>query len=147
MLYGQDRRELRQVFFRAWRKHRAGEPLEGAAQLIVTAALRHPEYHALLDQPDAGTDRDWLPELGETNPFLHLGMHIAIEEQLAIDQPHGIRLQYARLCRQYGDEHVAQHRMMDCLGEMLWRAGRASVAPDMQAYLDCLGRTDNPPHR
>ncbi|MEK7758189.1 MAG: DUF1841 family protein, partial [Pseudomonadota bacterium] len=70
MLYGQDRRELRQVYFRAWRKHAAGEPLEGAEQLIVTVALRHPEYHALLDRPEAGEDRDWLPEMGESNPFL-----------------------------------------------------------------------------
>jgi len=140
MLYGQDRRELRQVYFRAWRKHAAGEPLEGAEQLIVTVALRHPEYHALLDRPEAGEDRDWLPELGESNPFLHMGLHIAIEEQLAIDQPSGIRLHYARLCRQCGDEHAAQHRMMECLGEMLWRAGRDGVQPDTQVYLDCLAR-------
>jgi hypothetical protein len=140
MLYGQDRRALRQVYFRAWRKHSTGEPLEGAEQLIVTVALRHPEYHALLARPEAGEDRDWLPELGEANPFLHLGLHIAIEEQLAIDQPPGIRLQYARLCRQYGDEHAAQHWMMECLGEMMWQAGRENRPPDMQAYLDCLAR-------
>ena len=146
MLFGQDRRELRQVYFRAWRKHVAGEPLEGAEQLIATIALRHPEYHTLLGNPEAGEDRDWLPELGETNPFLHMGLHIAIEEQLAIDQPAGIRLHYARLCRQLGDEHAAQHQMMECLGEMLWRAGRAGVQPDTQVYLDCLGRPGNTPH-
>ena len=146
MLYGQDRRELRQVYFRAWRKHGAGEPLEGAEQLIVTVALRHPEYHALLAHPEAGEDRDWLPELGEANPFLHMGLHIAIEEQLAIDQPPGIRLHYARLCRQCGDEHTAQHRMMECLAEMLWRAGRDGVQPDAQIYLDCLGHLGNIPH-
>ena len=146
MLYGQDRRELRQVYFRAWRKHSANEPLAGAEHLIVTVAQRHPEYHDLLGKPEAGEDRDWLPELGEANPFLHMGLHIAIEEQLAIDQPHGIRLHYAHLCRQYGDEHAAQHRMMECLGEMLWRAGRDGVQPDMQVYLDCLGRTGGAPH-
>lgn len=140
MLYGQDRRALRQMYFRAWRKHGAGEPLEGAERLIVTVALRHPEYHALLANPEDAEDRDWLPELGESNPFLHMGLHIGIEEQLAIDQPPGIRLHFARLCRQHGDEHAAQHRMMECLGEMLWRAGRAGVQPDTQVYLDCLMR-------
>ena len=140
MLYGQDRRALRQMYFRAWRKHGAGEPLEGAERLIVTVALRHPEYHALLASPEDAEDRDWLPELGESNPFLHMGLHIGIEEQLAIDQPPGIRLHFARLCRQHGDEHAAQHRMMECLGEMLWRAGRAGVQPDTQVYLDCLMR-------
>jgi hypothetical protein len=140
MLYGHDRRELRQVYFHAWRKHGTGETLEGAEPLIVAVALRHPEYHDLLTHPEDGDDRDWLPEMGESNPFLHMGMHIAIEEQLAIDQPPDIRLHYARLCREVGDEHVAQHRMMECLGEMLWRAGRDGVQPDTQAYLNCLTR-------
>lgn len=145
MLYGQDRRELRQVYFRAWHRHITGETLEGVEPLIVTVALRHPEYHALLASPDASEDRDWLPELGESNPFLHLGMHIAIEEQLAINQPPGIRLHYARLCRQHGDEHAAQHRMMECLGEMLWRAGRDAVPPDTRIYLNCLEQPGNAP--
>src|SRR4030067_2443626 len=130
MLYGQDRREWRQVYYRAWRKHGAGEPLEGAEQLIVTVALRHPEYHALLARPEAGEDRDWLPELGEANPFLHLGMHIAIEEQLSIDQPRGIRGYYRKILMRLPDEHAAQHHMMECLGEMLWQgAPKATAAP------------------
>lgn len=141
MLFGQDRRALRQVYFRAWCKHQAAEPLEAAEQRIVDIVQRHPEYHALLSQPEAAADRDWLPESGESNPFLHMGMHIAIEEQLAIDQPPGIRLHYAHLCRHHGDEHAAQHRMMECLGEMLWQAGRDQRPPDLQFYLDCLKRS------
>jgi hypothetical protein len=140
MLYGQDRRALRQVYFHAWRKHAAGEPLEGAERLVVAVALRHPEYHALLTQSEAGEDRDWLPESGEANPFLHMGLHIAIEEQLAIDQPPGIRLLNTRLCQRHGDEHVAQHDMMECLGEMMWQAGRENRPPDWQVFLDCLNR-------
>lgn len=139
MLYGTDRRTLREVFFRAWRKQREGAPLEGIEALIVAVAARHPEYHALLDDPEAGAEREWLPELGESNPFLHMAMHLAIEEQLSIDQPAGIRLHYAALAR-FGDEHEAQHRMMECLGEMLWHAGRAGTAPDPQLYLACLTR-------
>ena len=144
MLYGTDRRTLREVFFRAWRKQREGTPLEGIETLIVAVAARHPEYHALLDDPDTGAERDWLPELGESNPFLHMAMHLAIEEQLSIDQPAGIRLHYAALAR-FGDEHEAQHRMMECLGEMLWHAGRAGTAPDPQLYLACLARVSGLP--
>jgi Domain of unknown function (DUF1841) len=140
MFFGQDRHALRQIYFRAWHKHTIGETLEGAEQLIVAVALRHPEYHALLSHPEAGEDRDWLPESGEANPFLHMGLHIAIEEQLAINQPPDIRLRYARLCQRHGDEHVAQHAMMECLGEMMWRAGRENRQPDWQVYLDCLAR-------
>jgi hypothetical protein len=144
MLYGTDRRTLREVFFRAWRKQRDGRPLEGIETLIVAVAARHPEYHALLDDPEAGAEREWLPELGESNPFLHMAMHLAIEEQLTIDQPAGIRLHYAALAR-LGDEHEAQHRMMECLGEMLWHAGRAGTAPDPQLYLTCLARASGLP--
>jgi hypothetical protein len=140
MLYGTDRRTLREVFFRAWRKQCDGRPLEGVETLIVAVAARHPEYHALLDSPEAGTERDWLPELGESNPFLHMAMHLAIEEQLAIDRPVGIRELYLALCRASGDEHVAQHQIMECLAEMLWRAGRDGQPPDENAYVACLRR-------
>jgi hypothetical protein len=139
MLYGPDRRELRAVFFRAWRKHLDAQALAGAERTIVAVALRHPEYHALLENAETGADRDWLPEQGE-NPFLHLALHIAIEEQLALDQPRDIRAHYAELCRRVPDEHTAQHRMMECLGETLWQAQRAGASPDPQRYLDCLTR-------
>lgn len=137
-MYGTDRAEMREVFFRAWRRHRANEPLEGIERAVVEVALRHPEYHALLDDPDAHADRDFLPELGDTNPFLHLAMHLAIEEGLAIDQPRGLRGRYRALLARLPDEHAVQHGIMECLGEMLWRAQRAGAAPDEAAFLRCL---------
>lgn len=138
-MYG-DRTELRQVFFRAWQHYQAQQPLEGAERLVVAAALRHPEYHALLDSPDTAQDRDYTPESGAVNPFLHLGMHIAIEEQLSVDRPAGVRGHYAAIVQRTGDEHEAQHAMMECLGEAIWRAQRSGTAPDEAAYLDCLAR-------
>ena len=140
MLLGQDRRQTREVFFRAWQRHRENLPLEGIESLIVAIALRHPEYHALLEHPTQIEDRDYLPESGQANPFLHMGMHIAIEEQLALDQPRGMRAQYQRLCAQLVDEHTAQHHIMECLGEWLWRAGRDGAAPPEADYLNCLAR-------
>ena len=145
MLTGQDRGQTREVFFRAWRAHREGRPLEGVEKLIVQVALRHPEYHPVLEQSEAARERDYFPEAGETNPFLHLGMHIAIEEQLSIDQPPGIRGLYQKLLSRYPDEHAVQHHMMECLGEMLWHAGRAGTAPDPQLYLTCLARASGLP--
>lgn len=137
MLYGQDRRALRELFVRAWQKQRAGQPLEGVETLIVAVVRRHPEYHALLEDGDS-TTRDWLPEQGESNPFLHLAMHIAIEEGLMLDEPRGVRDRYQRLRAHHPDEHELQHRMMDCLGAMLWQAGRSGQPPDTRAYLECL---------
>jgi hypothetical protein len=136
---GHHRDQLRAVFFRAWAKHRRGEPLEGVEPVIARIVSQHPEYHALLADEDAA-GRDYHPESGETNPFLHLSMHVAIEEGLLIDEPRGVREHYRRLLTRVGDEHEAQHRMMECLGEMLWRAQRDGRAPDTAGYLDCLSR-------
>jgi hypothetical protein len=135
-----DRSATREVFFRAWERHRRGEPLEGIERLVVEVARRHPEYHAMLDAPDRYRDRDYLPDLGETNPFLHMGMHLAIEESLALDQPRGVLEHYRRLLARLADEHAAQHSMMECLAEMLWQAQRDGTAPDERRYLDCLAR-------
>lgn len=139
-MFGQDRKTLREVFFRAWGRYRNQQPLEGVERLIAAVAVRHPEYHALLENEMANEDRDFLPEAGQTNPFLHMGMHIAIEEQLSIDQPSGIRAYYETLVKQAPDEHAAQHQIMECMGEMLWQAGRRQKPPDPSDYLDCLAR-------
>ena len=144
MFGGQDRGSTRDVFFRAWQAHRAGKPLEGIEKIIVQVVLQHPEYHALLDQPDAVRDRDYSAEPGHTNPFIHLGMHIAIEEQLSIDQPHGVRGCYQAILKRLANEHNAQHYMMECMNEMLWQANRQSAAFDVSMYLNCLRRiTEN----
>ena len=141
MLFGQNRREMRNVFFRSWQRHCAHEPLEGAEKLLIAVALRHPEYHTLLDAPETNSEREYFPELGETNPFLHMAMHMAIEEQLALNRPPGIRQHFAALCAQAGDDHAAQHRVMECLGEALWRAGRNGGEVDQAGYLECLARS------
>ena len=139
-MYGTDRARLRDVFFQAWRRHCTGQPLEGIERLVIAVAQHHPEYQSLLDNPDAQIDRDYDPALGETNPFLHLGMHIAIEEQLSIDQPRGVRAHYDRLRLRLADEHAAQHVMMECLAEMLWQAQRTGADPNEAVYLECLGK-------
>jgi hypothetical protein len=140
MLFGQDRTQLRQVFFTAWRKYRAGEPMEPMERLIAEIVAHHPEYHASVENPEAHQDRDYLPETGESNPFLHLAMHIAIQEQLGTDRPAGFRAVYRTLVARASDPHAAEHRIMDCLGETLWRAQREGAPPDEAAYMDCLRR-------
>ncbi len=135
-----DRGTLRDVFFRAWAKHARGEPLEGVEGLVVQVAQWHPEYHALLDNPDRGRDQEFHPEGGMGNPFLHLAMHIAIEEQIATDQPRGIRSRYQQLLARWPDAHAIQHRMMDCLAESIGQITRGGQTPDETGYLGCLDR-------
>ena len=138
MLYGNSRMDIREVFFRAWQDYRQQQALQGVAKLIVAVALQHPEYHSELESPDTHQDKDYTADDGATNPFLHMGMHITIEEQLSTDRPQGISKIYQQLLEQDGDTHQSQHRMMDCLGETLWQAQRQYGAPDEQDYLQCL---------
>jgi hypothetical protein len=139
-MFDPTRDQVRHFFFDAWRKYRAREVLAGLEDAAVGVILLHPEYHPVLDDPERYRDRDYLPESGDTNPFLHLSMHLAIEEQLSIDQPPGIKAEFARIAARLGDRHAACHEVMECLGETVWRAQREHAAPDTPAYLECLKR-------
>ena len=137
-MFQPSRDQVREFFFAAWRHFKDAQPLTDLEKLAVEHIVRHPEYQAMLDRPDRYLDRDWPPELGETNPFLHLSMHLSIDEQLSIDQPPGVRSRYERIRHRLGDEHAAQHLVMDCLAEMIWRSQRDGQPPDGVAYLECI---------
>jgi hypothetical protein len=134
------REQARAFFFETWRKYRAGELLSGLEAMALELILLHPEYHAVLEQSERTREREYLPELGETNPFLHLSLHLALEEQLSIDQPPGIAARFAALLARHGERHAALHAALDCLAEMVWRAQREGLPPDGAAYLECLRR-------
>lgn len=140
-MFNPSRDQVRDFFFDLWAKYRAGHPLAGAELTALDVVLAHPEYHALLEQPERFKAKDYLPEAGETNPFLHLSMHLALAEQLSVDQPPGIRSRYRSLLDQHGgDAMQAQHGVIDCLGEMIWQVQRHQIAFDSDAYLRCLDR-------
>jgi len=137
-MFTPSRDQARRFLVDAWQK-RVGQlpatPLETLAADIVAL---HPEYHTLMNEE--ALTRDWTPEDGEQNPFLHLSLHLAIEEQLSIDQPPGIRTAFESRLRRHGERHAALHDLLECLGETLWRAQRDRAPLDAQAYLDCLRR-------
>ena len=137
--HDQDRGGLRRHYLEAWRRHRAGLPLEPLQHQLVALIEQHPEYHGLLDDPEA-LARDWTPESGQANPFLHLGLHLAIREQVATDRPAGIAAVHRELAARLADLHEAEHRMLERLGEALWQAQRSGTAPDEAAYLESLRR-------
>jgi hypothetical protein len=139
-MFNPSREQVRNFFFDAWRKYRDGRPLEGLETVAVEAMLLHPEYHHALDQPDRFLEREYTPDDGEANPFLHMSLHVAVEEQLAIDQPPGIRAEFERLLADRGDRHDALHVVLECLGEVVWRAQRERGVPDGEAYMECLRR-------
>ena len=139
-MFDPSRDQVRAFFFETWRRYRAQEPLEGLQAMALQVILLHPEYHAVLEAPDRHRDRDYTPEMAQTNPFLHLSLHLALEEQLSIDQPSGIARRFARLQAKSGERHAALHEALECLAAMVWRAQRDGAPPDGSAYLDCLER-------
>ena len=140
MMFAPSRDQARRFFFDSWRKYRTGETLSALERIALQVILLHPEYHALLDAPERNLDRDYAPEHGAMNPFLHLSLHLAIEEQLSIDQPPGIRAAFEQLRARTGDEHDAKHALLECLAETIWQAQRGNTAPDQALYLKCLGQ-------
>jgi len=139
-VFNPTREQVRTFFFDSWRKYRAAQPLEGLERVALEVMLLHPEYHGVLDHPDRYLDHDYTPEAGEANPFLHMSLHVAIEEQLAIDQPPGIRAEFERLLARHGDRHDALHVVLECLGETVWRSQRDRTTPESESYLECLRR-------
>lgn len=136
MLFGQDRGELRRMYVQAWRLFRAQQPMSPLESQIAAVVAEHPEYHALLE--DERVEADFTPEGGQSNPFLHMGLHLAIREQVATNRPPGIRDVFNGLAKRKGDAHDAEHEMLECLAESLWQAQRDGVMPDESAYLQKL---------
>lgn len=135
---GRDR--LRGMYAEAWRRHREGLPLEPLHAQIVAVIELHPEYHGVLESGAEALARDYTPDGGTTNPFLHMGLHLAVREQVGTDRPAGIRAVHAVLTRRLGDAHAAEHHMIECLAEALWDAQVSKRAPDEAAYLAALKR-------
>ena len=130
--------DVRMFFFNVWDKSVNGVMLEGLEKIAYSVILEHNEYHKILKNKDKYLTFHWSPEGGETNPFLHLSMHMSIVEQLSIDQPRGISDLYKQLCVKIGSEHEAQHEVMECLAEMIWQAQYTKNQPDASVYLECL---------
>ena len=122
-MFNPTRDQSRIFLFDLWDKHRSGAALTPLESLALSILLEHPEYHPVLENRERYLDRDWKPEAGETNPFLHVAMHLAIEEQLSIDQPPGIRAAVQAITGKLG-EHGARHEVMECLAEVIWQAQR-----------------------
>lgn len=137
-MFGQNRTELRQMFFTVWKKHQNKQLMEPLEAIVAKIIELHPEYHALLENETAELDKDYTPEMGQTNPFLHMAMHISIQEQLSTKRPAGIEQLHQSILKKIKDPHETEHLMMECLGKMLWEAQSQNHMPDENDYLSCL---------
>ena len=132
--------DVRRFFCAAYTRSRAGQPLDAMQALAARWIAEHPEYHADLADEAAALAAVYTVEEGRTNPFLHLSMHLTIEEQLTIDQPSGIRQAVELLAARRNSLHAAHHEVMECLGDMIWASQKNGLPPDGQAYLENVRR-------
>jgi hypothetical protein len=138
MIFGNSSREqMRRHYLDAWQRHRDGLPLTPLDAQIADVIALHPEYQLLLEDPEA-LAAEFTVEQGRINPFLHMGLHLGLREQLATKRPPGIEQVHARLAAKLGGTHEAEHRMIEVLAETLWEAQRAGRAPDEHRYLERL---------
>jgi hypothetical protein len=135
MFADQSREQLRQMYLATWRKFRAQEPLQPLEKQVAAVIAEHPEYVAWLETGKEVLTADFTPDGGRENPFLHMGMHLAIREQQSTDRPAGFAELHRRLRDHFGNAHEAEHALLEPLGETLWEAQRAGRAPDEQDYL------------
>lgn len=137
-MFTQNRDQLRQFFLQSWQKFNSNEPLEPLEALVAGVIADHPEYHSLVESGNDALAGDYTPEQGQTNPFLHMGMHITIREQVQSDRPAGIAALHQQLSMKTGDIQETEHLIMECLGVALWEAQRSAGMPDEASYLECL---------
>ena len=140
LMYQPSQHDVRRFFCEIWRRQRAGLPLEPLQAQAARWVTEHPEYDADLADEQAALAADYRVEDGRTNPFLHLSMHLSIDEQVSIDQPAGIRQAVQLLAARVGSLHAAHHEVMECLGDMLWASQRSGLPPDGHAYLEAVRR-------
>jgi uncharacterized protein DUF1841 len=136
-MFGQNRQQLRQFYHDVWKKKQSQETLNALETTIAQVIDAHPEYHKVF-VTDASLEQEYFVEDGQTNPFLHMGLHLSLHEQISTDRPAGIRQLYQQLQTKFGGAHKAEHQMMECLTESLWLAQRNNQAPSETDYLDAL---------
>ncbi|CAC9567418.1 hypothetical protein [uncultured Gammaproteobacteria bacterium] len=134
MLYTQDRTEQRKFLANAWQKFLDKKVLDPLETQLTQIIEMHPEYHPLINN----IQLDYFPEQGKVNPFLHINLHLSLREQLSINQPTGIKNHYQKILNKVKDPHEAEHRMMDCIAEMVFSSQKNNTPMNHQAYIRCL---------
>src|SRR6187431_3802733 len=134
---GQSRDQLRETYRAAWRRYKQQHTLSPLDKQVVAVISEHPEYHVIVESAVADL-ANYSPRGGQLNPWLHMGLHLAIREQVSTNRPAGIAEVHAKLAIRSGGAHEAEHRMLEVLAEQLWEAQRSGIPPDENAYLERL---------
>lgn len=137
-MFKPSRDEVRDFFFSTWSKFKQQQALTDLEKIAIGVIQMHPEYHLILDAPEKYKQQEYFPEQGETNPFLHMSLHLSVLEQISINQPIGIAGIYTQLKTSHQEEHLAQHDVIDCLAETIWQAQQNNSVINAPYYLQLL---------
>ncbi|KTD76407.1 DUF1841 family protein [Legionella waltersii] len=140
MFYGDTIQDTRQLFFSSWEKFNGKMQLSALENQIAQVIQEHPEYHFIFNKKEPFIEQAYYPELGQTNPFLHMGLHLAVREQIATNRPDGIQASYNQLLAKYQDSHSVEHMIMEQLAECLWLSQKNNTPPDEANYLNLLSK-------
>ena len=130
-MFSQDRSKQREFLAKSWQKHISAQILEPLELQLALIVQKHPEYQALIND----INLEYFPEQGKTNPFLHINLHLALQDQLALDQPIGINDIYKKLIVIHSDTHEVEHMMMECIAEMIFNSQKNNTTLDQDNYL------------
>lgn len=142
MMFSDNRDDIRKTYYTVWQKVQTNETMTSLEQQIAQVIIEHPEYHDMLSKP-AHQFQEFFPEQGQTNPFLHMGLHLALREQVATNRPSGIAAIHQQLSNQLNSHLEAEHKMMEHLVEAMWQAQRNNTMPDENQYLSKLNHLIN----
>ena len=135
----QDRKKQREFLANSWQKYTGNKPLEPLEKQLVSIIEIHPEYHEIIGDIDS----EYFPEQGQVNPFLHINLHLALRDQLSVNQPKGVQEIHQKLIRLYKDSHAVEHLMMECIAEMIYISQKNNTAMDQESYLNCITSLTN----
>ena len=133
-MFFQDRKSQREFLAKSWQKYTSNIPLEPLEEQLVSILEIHPEYQDLI----TNIDSEYFPEQGEINPFLHINLHLALKDQLSLNEPNGVREVHQKLIYHFKDQHVVEHLMMECIAEMIYLSLKNNTAMDQESYLNCI---------
>lgn len=135
-MFNPNREQVRFFFIETWRKYNAKQTLSDMEKIAISWMLEHPEYINFYKEDFL--DKDFAVEMGQTNPFLHLSMHLAVEEQTKANQPPGIQNAFESLKHKLGSKHDAAHEVFDCLAEQIYQNQKYNTEFSSTSYLHCI---------
>jgi len=133
-VFSSDRTAQRKFLAKSWEKYKAKQLLEPLELQLAKIIEKHPEYQEIINN----LDTEYFPEQGKINPFLHINLHLSLQDQLSLDQPNGIKEIYNSLVKKIKDTHRVEHIMMEQIAEMIFNSQKNNKPMDQEQYLRSL---------